>query len=504
MNLGPYAIEQDYSHYVAYASDVIFAVVGTASKGPIGVPTVCTSPRDLTNKFGPVKLGYHALYAGQYFLNQASKMFFVRAAAHNEDGTTTATKGVVTLTGLSASGDVSSALVLNTKEIGSYLNGYGIKVISSKDKDENPITILDLVTPAGVVVEQLIVDITKMTVGDTLGSNYLEVQSIDPTATALKATDTARAIANGSDGVDGIKDADYISAADELKSDIYDMNVFAVPGISSATVITSMLSLAEQRGDCVFIVDPPATVKTPTEVEAWHNGRNSYSDHTKFNSSFGVLYFSWQRIYDSINKAYVSVPPSVVVAPIMAKSARESEIWFPVAGIRRGLVSGVYAPEYSPDTAERDNLYSGENCVNCIIEDPISGLVIFGQKTLYRENTALNRLNVRMLLNYLKRIVTAACRYLTFEPNDRTTWNNFEDLVEPTLRSIGERRGLYDYKIVKGEAIVTDDDIDNYRMPCKILIKPTKAAEEIPIYFTITSTGADFNEVLESEGIIEI
>lgn len=504
MNLGPYAIEQDYSHYVAYASDVIFAVVGTASKGPIGVPTVCTSPRDLTNKFGPVKLGYHAIYAGQYFLNQASKMFFVRATAHNEDGESTATKGIVNLIGISASGDVPNAVVLNTKEFGTYLNGYKVSVVTTQDADENPVTIVNLMTPAEVVVEQIRVDLAKITVGDTLGSNYLEVATIDSTATALKATTAAYTISNGNDGNEGIKDADYISAANELKSDIYDMNVFAVPGVTSATVITSMLSLAEQRGDCVFIVDPPANVKTPTEVEAWHNGRGTYKDHSKFNSSFGVLYFSWQRIYDSVNKAYVSVPPSVVVAPIMAKSARESEIWFPVAGIRRGLVHGVYAPEYSPDTAERDNLYSGENCVNCIIEDPISGLVVFGQKTLYRENTALNRLNVRMLLNYLKRVVTAACRYLTFEPNDRTTWNNFEDLVEPTLRTIGERRGLYDYKIVKGEAIVTDDDIDNYRMPCKILIKPTKAAEEIPIYFTITSTGADFNEVLESEGIIEI
>lgn len=504
MNLGPYAIEQDYSHYVAYASDVIFAVVGTASKGPIGVPTVCTSPRDLTNKFGSVKLGYHALYAGQYFLNQASKMFFVRAAASDTDGAHTATKGVVAINGISASGDVTGALTLNTKEFGTYLNGYKVTVVSSKDADENPITVVNLLTPAGVVVEQYTVDLTKLVVGDTLGSSYLEVAAIDSTATALKVSDTAYTIANGSDGTDNIKSSDYIAAANELKSDIYDMNVFAVPGVSDAAVITAMLSLAEQRGDCVFIVDPPATVKSPADVAAWHNGRGTYTDHAKFNSSYGVLYYSWQRIYDSVNKTYVSVPPSVVVAPVMAKSARESEIWFPVAGVRRGLVSGVYAPEYSPDTAERDELYSGENCVNCIIEDPMSGLVIFGQKTLYRENTALNRLNVRMLLNYLKRIVTAACRYLTFEPNDRTTWNNFEDLVEPTLRTIGERRGLYEYKIVKGEAIVTDEDIDNYRMPCKILIKPTKAAEEIPIYFTITSTGADFNEVLESEGIIEI
>ena len=130
------------------------------------------------------------------------------------------------------------------------------------------------------------------------------------------------------------------------------------------------------------------------------------------------------------------------------------------------------------------------------------GLVVWGQKTLYREETALNRVNVRRLMNYLKRIIVAACRYLTFEPNDSVTWNSFEMRVKPILRSIQNNRGIYEYRIIKGESIVTDTDIDNYRMPCMIMIRPTKAAEEIPIYFVITSTGADFNEVLEANGVV--
>ena len=96
----------------------------------------------------------------------------------------------------------------------------------------------------------------------------------------------------------------------------------------------------------------------------------------------------------------------------------------------------------------------------------------------------------------------AACSHLTFEPNDRMTWNSFEMKVQPVLESIKNRRGIYEYRIVKGETIVTEQDIDNYRMPCMIMIRPTKAAEEIPIYFVITSTGADFNEVLEANGVV--
>ena len=114
----------------------------------------------------------------------------------------------------------------------------------------------------------------------------------------------------------------------------------------------------------------------------------------------------------------------------------------------------------------------------------------------------MNRVNVRRLLNYLKRVITAACNYLTFEPNDRVTWNSFEMKILPTLKNIQNKRGIYEYRVVKGETIVTNEDIDNYRMPCMVMIRPTKAAEEIPIYFVITSTGADFNEVLEANGVV--
>lgn len=489
MKLGPYAIEQDYSQYVSRASEVIFAIVGTATKGPVGEPTVVTSPRDLVTKFGGVNPNCLGLYAANYFLNQSSKIWYVRVA--HEDTIKAAT---VSIAGASDTATITDALKFEANSKGSYYNGYKVEVTPAKDGATFTMTIKN----SKDLLLETIKDISLAGVEEGFKSNYLNFVSKQSGVT--KITKGSYELTGGDSGIKGLTSAEFITAGKLLASGTIDMNLFAIPGCSDPAVIKEMLTLAETRGDCVFIVDPPNNL-TADAVADWHNGTGE-DNTTKFNSSYGVLYYAWQNIYDSVNGVNVEVPPSVVVAPTIAKSAQQSEIWYPAAGLQRGLINGALESVFSPDNATMNNLYTGENSVNCIINDPQVGLCIFGQKTLYREDSALNRLNVRMLLNYLKRVVVAACRHLTFEPNDRITWNRFEDMVTPVLTRIQNSRGLYEYQVVKGDLIVSDEDIDNYRMPCKILLKPTKSAEEIPIYFTITNTGADFNEVLSEEGIL--
>lgn len=484
--LGPYAIEQDYSHYVSKMSGIIFGVVGTATKGEINKPVLCTSTTDFLRKFGPASPDHLGMYAALYYLNQGNRLYFVRA-----EGATAAVKATFTIPAATDDTPVAQGIILTALTPGSYYNN--LRVVVAESLLGYKIT----VTESGRTLETIMYQI-----GDKFRSAYFEATTVAEGIDKLTAG-TYTPTTQGTDSAEGLTSADWIEALDTLKSDVYDINLFAVPGVTENAVILEALSIAETRGDCLFLVDPPNDL-TPDEVADWHNGAGAYTESSSLlNSSFGACYYAWQTVYDKDTDSYIDLPPSAIVASVMAKSARETEIWMPPAGMVRGLVSGVHSPKYSPDTGERNALYADQNAVNCIIEDPTYGLVVFGQKTLLRTQTALDRVNVRMLLNYLKRVVVAAAKYLTFEPNDPTTWNSFEDLVEPTLRSIGQRRGLYDYKIVKGEAIVTNDDIDNYRMPCKILIQPTKAAEEIPIYFTLTSTGVDFNEILESENIIE-
>lgn len=504
MKLGPYAIEQDYSQYVSTTSDVIFAVVGTATKGPIEEPTVCTSPADLIAKFGNLNTDCLGLYAAYYFLSHSAKVWFVRAAHHTvEEGSTervlAAKEATVNIAGLDVqNAEVVEALTFKAPSAGTFYNNYKVKIENvSKDSDTFDMKVL---SPVGQILESH-KGISFAEVDADITSNYLVY--VAKGVSAVKIKEGEYSFSEGDNGIAEDMTADYIMAGNKLKRDTIDMNLFAVPGVSSPVVITAMIELAELRKDCLFLVDPPNSL-TPNDVADWHNGLQDYADHAKFNSSYAAAYYAWQTIYDPYNQVYVEVPPSVVVAPVIAESANLSEIWYAPAGLKRGLVKGVVKPVYCPDTGDLEYLYSGDNNINSIINDPQAGLCVFGQKTLYRENSALNRVNVRMLLNHLKRAVVAASRHLTFEPNDRVTWNNFEDLIEPYLKSIKTRRGIYDYTIVKGAAIVTDLDIDNYRMPCKILIKPTKTAEEIPIYFTLTSTGADFNEVLANEGISQV
>lgn len=502
--LGPYAIEQDYSHYVSKSSGVIFGLVGTAKKGPVNEPTLCTSSTDFIRKFGEASPDHLGLYAAMYYLSQGNRCYFVRA-----EGDTPAQKGVTTIKGLvenptpNTESDESSeetepevvdpvnAITLTAKTPGTYFNN--LKIIVAGSVVGYKITVNDGIRTLETIMYQI---------GDNFNSAYFDASAVTEGITSL--VPGTYVVEGGTDSATDLNSANWIKALEKLKSSTYDINLFAVPGISDQAVIVKALQIAENRGDALFLVDPPNNLD-PADVADWHNGAGEYSaSSTLYNSSYGALYYSWQKIYDNNYAQYVDVPPSVIVASVMAKSARETAIWMPPAGMIRGKVDGVIKPVYTPDDGERDALYADTNAVNCIIDDPTEGLVVFGQKTLLRSQTALNRVNVRMLLNYLKRVIVAAAKYLTFEPNDSYTWNSFEDLVEPTLRSIGQRRGLYAYKIVKGEEIVTNDDIDNYRMPCKILIQPTKAAEEIPIYFTITRTGVDFNDVLDNDYIPSI
>lgn len=489
MKIGAYAVERDYSHYVAYAAKTIFAVVGTATKGPVGVATVCTSAQDLVNKFGPLKPDCYGLYAGQYFLSQSSKLYFVRAASD------TAAKATVNIKGINASEiEVADALTLEALELGTYADGYTVVITASGSDGKYNIAVK---SKSGNTLEA-IKDIRLEDLTTSYQSSIFKVSNVNSVAASLSLG--TYTFSGGNDGISDIEAGDYITAANSLTADLVDMNLFAVPGVSDSAVITAMLALAENRGDCLYLVDPPKGL-TRDGVIQWHNGGGDYN-HTAFNSSFGALYYDWVTIYDSVNKVRVDVPPSVVVAASYAYSDRTTEVWYAPAGLQRGLVRGVLDSVTKLGKADTELLYSDGNAINSLYDDPQVGLVLWGQKTLSRADTALNRVNVRRLLNYLKRVITAACNYLTFEPNDRVTWNSFEMKILPTLKNIQNKRGIYEYRVVKGETIVTNEDIDNYRMPCMVMIRPTKAAEEIPIYFVITSTGADFNEVLEANGVI--
>jgi len=275
-----------------------------------------------------------------------------------------------------------------------------------------------------------------------------------------------------------------------------DLNVLAAPGWSEAGVVNELINICETRADCMAIIDPPSDLR-PSEVVDWHNGQGDYvGAHAAFNSSYAAMYWPWVKVYDSYNRQYVWTPPSGHVLAVFAYTDQATESWFAPAGLNRGrVVSGVDIA-YDPTRGEMDLLYGDGNAVNPIERFTKDGIVVWGQRTLQREPTSLDRINVRRLLLYLRKVISTAVRYLVFEPNDETTWKLFGHAVTPFLNDVRQRRGLYDFRVKCDETTNTPAVVDRNQLNAQIFLKPTKAAEFIQVDLVITSSGANFDEIL--------
>lgn len=303
----------------------------------------------------------------------------------------------------------------------------------------------------------------------------------------------------GDDGVTGLSAADIVGDVDSTglqvfsNPEIITVDVIITPGWYDVNVIQAATVLCENRADCIYLVDPPRGL-VPQEVVQWSNGVEPFTQESfnGLNSSYSALYWPWISIYDSYTRKDIWLPPSGFVA---AQYAYNDEIGFPwkaPAGLERGRLTTAKSVEISPTKGERDELYGYRNVVNPIVNFVSNGIVIWGQKTTQRNPTALDRVNVRRLLNYLKRNIGNATRNFVFEQNIDATWDRWRSAVEPILISTKNNLGLYEYKIVNN---LTASDIENNRMIVNIYIKPTKTAEFIGLTFNITQYSASYDDI---------
>jgi len=325
------------------------------------------------------------------------------------------------------------------------------------------------------------------------GSQYLTCQFDESTEEDI--TGKSYVITGGNDGIEGLSATDIQLALEDFgNTEVVDIDILLTPGWSDRNVIMTGITLAENRADCLYIFDPPYGLKAQQVVD-WTNAVGTYAtEEPAFNSSYAAVYWPWVQINDTYSGKNIWLPPSGYVASQIAYSDRVSEPWFAPAGLNRGRLTKPITIEYSPTKGERDILYGNQNVVNPIINYKNQGLTIWGQKTTQRKYTALNRVNVRRLVNYLKKVITASTAYFVFEPNDEYSWQRWYDMVEPKLTSVKAKRGVYDFLILMDETTVSVSDIDNNRMPGQIKFKPTKTAEFIPLDFMIMPTGASFEE----------
>lgn len=327
-------------------------------------------------------------------------------------------------------------------------------------------------------------------------SDYLQV-SFDKSA-STEVLGKEYEFSGGADGIEGLDEGDAIEGLDGFSNpEVTDIDILCAPGWSAAAVISQGIKVCETRQECLYLIDPPFGL-TVQQVVNWSNCQGEYSrpDSSIYNTSYAAIYWPWVQIYDTFTKSYIWLPPSGYVAAQIVYSDSVAEPWFAPAGINRGLMTPVVNIEVSPTQGERDLLYGNTNVVNPIINFKQNGIVIWGQKTTQRKATALDRVNVRRLVNYLKKIVTQSTYYYVFDPNDSYLWQKWVDMVSNKLSAIQSKRGVYEYKVIMDETTVTPDDIENNRMPGTIKFKPTKTAEFIPLNFMIMPYTASFDEGL--------
>jgi len=269
-----------------------------------------------------------------------------------------------------------------------------------------------------------------------------------------------------------------------------DLDLIAIPGHSSTAIVQEILAFArDYRQDCLAIIDSPFGL-TVKEIVAWQNGTHPLNT-TRFDSDFGALYWPWVKLYDSYNKVDVWCPPSGSVLATIARSDFLSAPWFAPAGLNRGVVPNITDVYNRPTLEERDLMYGNRNCVNPIVNFvDVGGFVIFGQKTLQRTPTALDRVNVRRLMFYIEKRIRKASRGLLFDPNDEIFRNRFVSIATQILNEVRIGRGLNDFIIKADTELNTPDVIDRNEFRARIGVQPVRAAEFMFIEFSIHRTGS--------------
>ena len=285
----------------------------------------------------------------------------------------------------------------------------------------------------------------------------------------------------------GFAPADYTAALTLLSNrDDYSFNLLLVPGVTLGTGALSSLAddviaVCEGRGDSMAIID---TTAYGANVAA------AVTASTAVGSSYGAAYYPWVQLFSSNLGKAVWCPPSVVMGGVFAFNDQVGAEWFAPAGLNRGGIGSVLRAERRLSQEDRDTLY--DTNINPLASFPGEGVVAFGQKTLQKKSTSLDRINVRRLLITLKGFLGQVGRSLVFEQNTAATRNRFMSIANPYLESVVQRQGLFAYKVVMDDSNNTPDVIDRNQLVGQIYLQPSKTAEFIVLDFTVLPTGATF------------
>ena len=323
------------------------------------------------------------------------------------------------------------------------------------------------------------------------GLNYNGQTGIS-TAGALTAT-----LAELKDGYD------LFENTEEIKVDFLLMGSAGYAKETAQELANKLISVAELRKDAIAFITPyrgaaladnPAegdiTVRAPEDIT-----RNVISFFSPIaSSSYAVFDSGYKYMYDRFANTYRYAPLNGDIAGLCARNDINYFPWYSPAGTARGAILNAIKLAYTPSKSQRDRLYT--NRINPIIFSPGAGIILFGDKTGLGRTSAFDRINVRRLFIYLEDAISRAAKDVLFEFNDEITRTNFVNTIEPFLRDVQAKRGIFDYVVIADETNNTAAVIDANEFRADIYIKPARSINFIGLTFIATKTGVDFEEVI--------
>ena len=295
-------------------------------------------------------------------------------------------------------------------------------------------------------------------------------------------------LAGGTDSAS--TDADRISAY-QLFANPEEVTVdLLISGESNATVTNSILTIANQRKDCVAFTSPLRTnAVTSVDVDAIIAYRNSLTPST----SYSVMDSGFKYQFDRYNNQYRYIPLNADIAGLCARTDKTNASWFSPAGYNRGQILNAVKLSWNPTQTNRDDLFQAG--INPVCSFPGQGIVLFGDKTMQAKASAFDRIGVRRLFITLERAISRSAKYALFEFNDSFTQAAFVALVDPYLRSVKAGKGIYNYKIVCDSTNNTQSVVDQNGFVGDIYIQPAKSINFIQLNFTAINSGVNFTEI---------
>ena len=299
-------------------------------------------------------------------------------------------------------------------------------------------------------------------------------------------------LSNGSDGTTAT--TAQVKSAYEKYQDAETTDVgLIIAGAGDSTHIDNLITIAENRKDCVVFASPERSdvvniANSATQkdnVVGFFNGISS-SSYVFFDSGYKYM-------YDRYNDVYRYVPLNGDMAGLSARTDMLADAWYSPAGLNRGVVRGAVKLAFNPTKSQRDELYRAR--VNPVTTFPGQGTVLFGDKTGLTNPSAFDRVNVRRLFIVLEKAISSASKVQLFEFNDEFTRAGFRNMVEPFLREVQGRRGITDYLVVCDETNNTGEVIDRNEFVAEIFVKPARSINFISLQFVATRTGVSFEEV---------